>query len=227
MNENHLPPKILTVDDKPQNLYALEKLLGKLGVEIFRTTSGFEALELTLEHEFCLAIVDVQMPEMDGYELVELLRGNPSTASLPVIFVSAIFSDEFHHRKGYDAGAVDFLSKPFSPEILLSKVNVFLDLYRQRIKLQELVDQLNEANTRLTGLIATKDKFFSIVAHDLRGPFNPLLGLAELMSITADTARPDEIKEMADSIFRTAKNIHNLLENLLQWSRLERGQNRI
>jgi signal transduction histidine kinase/CheY-like chemotaxis protein len=149
MNEPNAKPKVLIVDDKPQNLYVLEKLLRRQPVEIMQTTSGSEALKLTLEHEFCLAIVDVQMPEMDGYELVELLRGNPGTASLPVIFVSAIYSDEYHHRKGYDAGAVDFLSKPFIPEILLSKVKVFLDLYQQRVKLQELVAQLNAKNEAL------------------------------------------------------------------------------
>jgi signal transduction histidine kinase/DNA-binding response OmpR family regulator len=146
MNEPLSRPKILTVDDKAEHLFALEKLLRKLEVEVVQATSGVEALGLSLEHDFCLAIVDVQMPEMDGYEFVELLRGNPSTASLPVIFLSAIHSDEYHHRKGYDAGAVDFLSKPFVPEILLSKARVFLDLYRQRIKLQELVNELNAKN---------------------------------------------------------------------------------
>jgi signal transduction histidine kinase/CheY-like chemotaxis protein len=125
-------PKILIVDDKPENLYALEKLLKKLDVEVVQAFSGAEALNLALEHDFCVAIVDIQMPEMDGYELVELLRSNEDTATLPAIFVSAIFSDEYHHRKGYEAGAVDFMSKPFVPEILLSKVKVFIDLYQQR-----------------------------------------------------------------------------------------------
>ncbi len=142
-------PKILTVDDKPQNLYALERILQKLDVDIMAVTSGNEALGLAIEHDFCVAIVDVQMPGMDGYELVELLRGNDSTATLPVIFVSAIFSDEYHHHKGYDAGAVDFLSKPFLPEILLSKVRVFIDLYRQRRELQTMVEELNRANAVL------------------------------------------------------------------------------
>src|SRR5205085_2497869 len=99
-------PKILIVDDKPNNLFALEKTLQKMPVEVFQALSGNEALNLVLEHKFALAIVDVQMPEMDGYELVELLRTNIATASMPVIFVSAIFSDEYHHRKGYDSGAV-------------------------------------------------------------------------------------------------------------------------
>ncbi|MBN2002501.1 MAG: GAF domain-containing protein [Anaerolineae bacterium] len=143
-------PTILIVDDKAENLYALEKLLLKLNVHVLQATSGAAALDLTLKNEFCLAIVDVQMPEMDGYELVELLRSNEGTATLPVIFVSAIYSDDYHHRRGYEAGAVDFLSKPFAPEILLSKVKIFIDLYNQRHSLQTLVQQLNTTNTVLT-----------------------------------------------------------------------------
>jgi signal transduction histidine kinase/DNA-binding response OmpR family regulator len=142
-------PKILIVDDKPENLYALEKTLQKIDVQVFKAHSGNDALALTLDHDFCAAIVDVQMPEMDGYELVELMRGSDVTANLPVIFVSAIFSDEYHHRKGYDAGAVDFLSKPFVPEILLSKVRVFMDLYERRSELQTAVEQLNHSNAVL------------------------------------------------------------------------------
>ena len=143
-------PKILIVDDKTENLFVLEKTLQKLDVEIFQAKSGNEALGLSLEHEFCMAIVDVQMPEMDGYELVGLMRGNDATAELPVVFVSAIFSDEYHHRKGYDTGAVDFMSKPFIPEIMLSKVKVFIELYNQRVKLQNAVDELHHANLMLT-----------------------------------------------------------------------------
>jgi DNA-binding response OmpR family regulator len=143
-------PKILIVDDKQENLFALDKILQKLDVEVLQAKSGNEALGLTLEHEFCIAIVDVQMPEMDGYELVELLRGNDATASLPVIFVSAIFSDEYHHRKGYDSGAVDFMSKPFVPEIMLSKVKVFIELHNQRMRLQDTVEELSHANLSLT-----------------------------------------------------------------------------
>ncbi|MBN1657541.1 MAG: hybrid sensor histidine kinase/response regulator [Anaerolineae bacterium] len=147
-------PEVLIVDDKPQNLFALAQLLRAVDVDVVQAAAGAQALALALEHDFCVAIVDVQMPEMDGYELVELLRGNESTASLPVIFVSAIFSDEYHHRKGYDAGAVDFLSKPFVPEILISKVKVFIDLYHQRRKLQALVEELDRANDDLTQLNA-------------------------------------------------------------------------
>ena len=155
-------PKILIVDDKLENLYALEKLLDKLEVQVIQALSGAEALSLTVEHDFCVAIIDIQMPEMDGYELVELMRGYEATATLPVIFVSAIYSDEYHHRKGYDAGAVDFMSKPFIPEILLSKVQVFIDLYQQRKTLQERNEDLQELSYQLqeqkTGLLKLTDE---------------------------------------------------------------------
>jgi two-component system sensor histidine kinase/response regulator len=195
-------------------------------------------LSLTLEHNFCLAIVDVQMPEMDGYELVELLRGNPETSNLPVIFISAIYSDEYHHRKGYDAGAVDFLSKPFVPEILLSKVRVFLDLYDQRIKLEELVSQLNIKNEALENEIkrrqqaevalrkanSDKDKLFAIIAHDLRTPFQPLLGNAQLLLDAIEHFNTAEIQAMTKDIYKSAQTVYNLLDNLLAWSQLQRGR---
>jgi len=238
MNEDRARPKILTVDDKPHNLYVLKRLLATLEVEIFQATSGLEALSLTLEHDFCLAIVDVQMPEMDGYELVELWRGNPDTASLPVIFVSAIYSDEYHHRKGYDAGAVDFMSKPFVGEILLSKARVFLDLYHQRVRLEELVGQLNAKNEALEVEINQrkraeaalqkanndKDRLFSIISHDLRDPFQVMLGNAKWIAERMETLSRADIQEMAAGIHKTARSTFNLLENLLTWSRLQRDQ---
>ena len=236
MNQIQASPKILIVDDKPQNLFALEKLLNQLEVQVIRTTSGAEALGLTLEHDFCLAIVDVQMPEMDGYELVELLRGNPSTASLPVIFVSAIYSDEYHHRKGYDAGAVDFLSKPFVPEILLSKVRVFLDLYRQRLELQELIGQredeikrrqqaetaLRAANATLSKLNADKDRFFTTVSQELRTPFNTLLDDSYLMLTEIGQLTCKELQEMTERVYGSAGTIHGLMETLMTWSSNQR-----
>lgn len=173
-------PKILIVDDKPHNLFALEKTLQKLPVEVVQATSGDQALSLTLEHEFAMAIVDVQMPEMDGYELVELLRANIATSSLPVIFVSAIFSDEYHHRKGYDSGAVDFMSKPFTPEILLSKVRVFIDLYEKRRTLESMIsdlDQSNSALSRRTILLETSNK--------LGQQITSILDIKELLSEVA------------------------------------------
>lgn len=209
-------PKILIVDDKPENLFAMNKLLQSLAVEVYQAQSGLEALNLTLAEEFCVAVVDIQMPEMDGYELVELLRSNEITASLPVIFVSAIYSDDYHHRKCYDAGAVDFLSKPFIPEIFLSKIKVFVKLYQQRQALQE-------ANAALARLNRDKDKFLSIISHDLRSPFNALLGNAQFLADYLETLKPQDIQEMSRSVHTSAKAIYQLLDSLLTWARLQQG----
>lgn len=133
--------KILIVDDKPANLVVLRKQLKCLkNVEIIEASNGNDALTLTLNHDFALAILDVQMPEMDGYELAKLLREEEKTADIPVIFLSAVFSDDFHIYEGYKSGAVDFLTKPFNPEILLCKVKIFLRLDLYTRDLEVMVD---------------------------------------------------------------------------------------
>ncbi|MBW1784272.1 MAG: response regulator [Deltaproteobacteria bacterium] len=130
-------PKILIVDDKKENLFALERVLQERDADIIKATSGNDALKSTLEHEFAVAILDVQMPEMDGYELAELLRSQKQTRHLPIIFMSAVYSGDYYVFKGYDAGAVDFIVKPYNPKVLISKVDVFLQLATNLHRLQE------------------------------------------------------------------------------------------
>lgn len=142
-------PKILLVDDKEANLVALETLLKDLDVTFIRAFSGNEALSKLLEHEFALLLIDVQMPDMDGFETVSLLRNDPNYKCLPIIFISAIYSEDFYKIKGIEAGAVDFIAKPIIPEILKGKVSVFLTLYNQRRELEEALDNIKV----LSGLI--------------------------------------------------------------------------
>ncbi|MBC8440411.1 MAG: response regulator [Deltaproteobacteria bacterium] len=130
-------PKILIVDDKPANLFSLGQILKETGAQIIQASNGNEALAASLNHDFALALLDVQMPEMDGYELAEWLRSEQKTKELPIIFVSAVYSSDYHVFKGYDAGAVDFMVKPFNPKILLSKINVFLQLDLQKTLLKQ------------------------------------------------------------------------------------------
>ncbi|MHC4886769.1 MAG: response regulator [Planctomycetota bacterium] len=151
-------PKILLVDDRKENLLVLRKVLESVEADFVDATSGNEALTLTLEHSFALALVDVQMPGMDGYEMVELLRQDKRTELLPVIFISAIYSDEAHLIKGIESGAVDFVTKPIEPRILLGKVQVFLQLFRQREILADTVRALERSESRYRGLVETSQE---------------------------------------------------------------------
>ncbi len=158
---------ILIVDDMPKNLFALEKVLNNLDVIVIKASSGQEALGLTLQYDFALAILDVQMPEMDGYELANFLLGDPATCRIPIIFLTAAFTDEQHSFKGYERGAVDYIVKPFDQTIFLSKVRVFLELARYRISLEHTVEErtsaLLEESNKLRLLIEnTPDCIFNL-----------------------------------------------------------------
>lgn len=122
-------PKILMVDDKPENLLSLEKVLADFDVELIRANSGNEALKLTLHHDFALALLDIQMPEMDGYELAEILRDDEKTTNIPIIFISAIFTNKLNIFNGYEKGAFSFITKPFEPIELQNKVSFFIEKY--------------------------------------------------------------------------------------------------
>ena len=126
------PINFLLVDDVPQNLEALEALLANDGLRLFKAQSGAQALELMLEHEFALALLDVQMPEMDGFELAEIMRSTERTRAIPIIFLTAVATDEQRRFRGYEAGAVDYLLKPIDTRMLRSKTDVFFELSRQR-----------------------------------------------------------------------------------------------
>ncbi|MED5431702.1 MAG: response regulator [Pseudomonadota bacterium] len=143
---------ILVVDDHRENLIALEAILDGEGRNLVMAQSGNEALSLALKHDFALVLLDVQMPEMDGFEVAELMRKNKKTRHIPIIFVTAISKEQKYVFKGYECGAVDYLFKPIDQKILEAKVNVFLELDRQRKKLQQAVVQmkrLKDENERL------------------------------------------------------------------------------
>ena len=124
--------KILMVDDRPENLIALEAVLEAPNRELIKANSGEQALKLLLRHRFALVLLDVQMPGMDGFEVAELMRANKAIAKTPIIFVTAISKEDKYKFKGYEVGAVDYLMKPIEPVILVSKVNFFLDLDKQK-----------------------------------------------------------------------------------------------
>lgn len=135
-------PGVLIVDDHPENLLALNGLLDDMELDIVKANSGNEALGVMLEQDFALVLLDVQMPGMDGYEVAELMRKNEKTKHIPIVFVTAINSEEQHVFKGYESGALDYLFKPIAPEILRSKVAVFVNLYRKHTIIQQQLEQI-------------------------------------------------------------------------------------
>ena len=141
------PVKFLIVDDLEENLLSLQALLQRDGLEFLKARSGEEALELLLKHDVALALLDVQMPGMDGFELAELMRGNERGRHIPIIFLTAGSADTQRRFRGYEAGAVDFIQKPIETDVLRGKANVFFDLNRQRRQIQAQRDAL-EAGAR-------------------------------------------------------------------------------
>jgi two-component system sensor histidine kinase/response regulator len=140
-------PNILIVDDRRENLLATEKVLRPLRASIFKASSGNEALSLVLRHRFAVVLLDVQMPEMDGFETAILMQEHDSMSGVPIIFVTAISKEDQYATRAAELGAVDYVFKPINAEILKSKVSVYLDLYVQRdeiLKLNRVLQQSNE-----------------------------------------------------------------------------------
>lgn len=158
---------ILIVDDRPENLLVLESILEELNLNIVKATSGNQALALMLEYDFALALLDVQMPEMDGFETAELMRGSERTKNIPIIFVTAINKNKKCMFKGYEIGAVDYLFKPIEPLILKSKVKVFIELHRQKEQLRKQADMLQEKVDELMRLRELNSKLEHLSSIDV------------------------------------------------------------
>ena len=233
--------KLLLVDDLPENLLALEALIRAPGRTAYRAGSAEAALALLLEHEFALAIVDVQMPGMNGFELAELMRGTERTRHIPIIFVSAAGRELNYAFQGYESGAVDFLHKPLDPHAVVSKVNVFVDLYQHRKALrhemdllaaahkkqEELVQQLQQTQHDLERAVRMRDDFMSMVSHELRTPLNTLYLEAQLRQLHLSKGNlasfsPERLPAMIERDQRQIRNMVRLIDDMLDVTRLRR-----
>ena len=213
--------KFLLVDDLEENLVALEALLSRDGLDLDKARSGEDALELMLANEYALALLDVQMPGMDGFELAEIMRANERSRHIPIIFVTAGSGDAVRRFRGYEAGAVDFILKPIEADVLRSKANVFLDLYLQR---QQIVAQRDELETLTTALQAAdqqKNRFLAVLAHELR---NPLAVLAAGINILERKTDPDVIDTIRKSMRQHLGYMTRLVDDLLDINRIEHGK---
>ncbi|HEV2538460.1 MAG TPA: diguanylate cyclase [Frateuria sp.] len=163
--DDTLHPKILIVDDTPANLVAMRRLLVHAGAELYEATRGNEALALCLDHEFALILLDVNMPDMDGFEVAELLAQDEQLRETPIIFVTAAYADDLNRLKGYRSGAVDYIAKPVNDVILQSKVRVFLELYAARARLEQMLEELTERNDQLRLEILERERAEAQVRH--------------------------------------------------------------
>lgn len=160
-----LRPKLLIVDDTPANLVAMRRLLAHAGADLYEAASGNEALALCLDHEFALILLDVNMPDMDGFEVASLLAQDEQLRETPIIFVTAAYADDLNRLKGYRSGAVDYIAKPVNDVILQSKVRVFLELYAARARLEQMLEELTERNDQLQLEIAERERAEAQVRH--------------------------------------------------------------
>jgi signal transduction histidine kinase len=235
--------KLLIVDDLPENLLALEALIKREDRMVYRALSADEALSLLLQHEFAMAILDVQMPGMNGFELAELMRGTEKTKNIPIVFVSAAGRELNYAFKGYESGAVDFLHKPLDIHAVKSKVNVFVDLYRQSKAMKQQVEALEQSRREQEALlkklqttqneleqaVRMRDDFMSIVAHEVRTPLNGLILETQLrkMHLARDNAAAftlDKMHAMVDRDERQIKSLIRLIEDMLDVSRIRTGK---
>jgi signal transduction histidine kinase len=204
---SHPAPEVLVlaVGDVADDLVALEALLAESGVRVLKASGSREALDLLIQHDVAVAIVDVQMPDMTGFELAELMRGRARTRSMPIIVLTAATPEPGRVFRGDEAGGIDFLVKPVDPHLLRSKVGVFIELSRQRLLLSAQVEQLH-------ALQRTSDLLMGVLGHDLRNPLNAISLAAETLLL----ARPDD--EMAALIARRIRSASQRMGRLIAQS---------
>lgn len=213
--------KFLLVDDLEDNLIALAALLKRDGLVFHTAASGEAALELMLVHDYALALLDVQMPGMDGFELAEFMRSNERSRHIPIIFVTAGTGDTARRFRGYEAGAVDFIQKPIEADILRSKANVFYDLYEQKLQIAAQRDELAELGKSLQAADAQKNRFLAVLAHELRNPIMALIAGLRLLERREGT---DAASEIRNAMNRSLSHMTRLVEDLLDISRIEQGK---
>ncbi|AOB32520.1 histidine kinase [Bordetella sp. H567] len=201
---------ILVVDDIEQNLVAIEALLARPGIQVLKARSGVQALELLLAHEVALALIDVQMPQMNGFELAELMRGSERTRTVPLIFLTAGTKEREAHFRGYEAGAVDFLYKPLDADVLISKVNVFVEMHNQKKLMARQLEELRQALT-------LNEMFTAVLGHDLRNPLSAVLHGSELL-LRGST--DPKVLTNAQRIRFSAGRMARMVEQLLDVARI-------
>jgi signal transduction histidine kinase len=234
------PVNILLVDDQPGKLLSYEAILAPLGENLIQASSGKEALEHLLRTDIAVVLIDVCMPDLDGFELATMIREHPRYQRTAIIFVSAVHLSDIDRLRGFECGAVDYVGVPVEPEILRARVGVFADLHRKTRQLewlnQELERRVAERTSELTAAAARlreseaalrdrdrrKDEFLAMLAHELRNPLAPIRNVVELLRQQAAGGR--EVRWSYEVIERQLGHLSRLVDDLLDVSRITRGK---
>jgi two-component system sensor histidine kinase/response regulator len=204
---------ILLVDDREENLIALEELLDEPNRKFIKATSGNDALKIALKNaDIGLIMLDVQMPEMDGFEVAELLKSNPRTKDLSIIFVTAISKEEQHALKGFERGAVDYLHKPLDINVVKAKVNVFERLYFYQKALKEAIAERDKVNQQL-------ERFMYVVAHDLKSPLSGIISLLSLVREEEAIQTSPGVSEYLNMAMDATYHLSGMISSILEYSR--------
>jgi two-component system sensor histidine kinase/response regulator len=216
--------RILVVDDVEENLVALEALLRRDDADIVTARSGTDALELILQHEFALAFIDVQMPEMDGFELAELMRGAERSKYIPIIFLTAGTREMQRVFRGYESGAVDFLFKPVDPLILRHKADTFVALEQQRKKLAEQYQQLQESEALLREAVQAREDVLAVVSHDIRNFLQAIKSGVQLLNKSPDKLSADAKAAIHSRMSSTVDLMGRVIADLLDMASIRNGR---
>lgn len=210
MNESYTNKdfKVLIVDDVTRNIQVVGSILRKSNYNVAYAQNGERAIELALENDYDLILLDVMMPEMNGFEVCEKLKADEKTKHIPVIFLTAK-TDSESILKGFELGGVDYITKPFNSTEMLARVKTHLSLKRTQ-------EELRESNK-------AKDKFFSILAHDLKNPLGTFRNVTQVLNENYNFLGEDDRKQLIETISQTSSMLYELLENLLNWSRTQTG----
>lgn len=207
---------ILLIDDVAKNIQVAANVLKQTACQISFAQSGEKALEILNHESIDLVLLDVMMPGIDGYEVCRRIKADESLRDIPVIFLTAR-NDIESITQAFQSGGIDYISKPFNSEELLARVTTHLELSKTQREVRKQKGDLEKTN-------AVKDKLFSIIAHDLRNPFNGLMVLSDILKYKFNRMKPEEIKSMIELIHDSSRDGYLLLENLLEWSRSQRDQ---
>lgn len=212
-------PTILIVDDNPNNVKVIALSVRQLNHKLVIATNGKIAVDLVERTRPDLILMDVMMPEMDGYEACRKIKSDPKNDNIPVIFLTAL-NDKENTVMGFEAGGVDYITKPFNQNELISRINTHLELKFTRDELEKTTKYLSEIN-------GVKDKMFSVIGHDLRSPLGSVKMTLEFLSQATDLISPEELKTTVDLLVKTTDEVFGLLDNLLGWARSQSGNLKI